>query len=131
MRDKDEKVFVLKRLKNVKRLDLFEREVNAVRAIDHPNIPRVVDFDLKAAKPYFVSEYCERGSLTDIGADSFKGNVAAAVAVILEIARLRCTRLIAAESSIGTSNHQTYSSATTDRRSWVISESVTWKKTTG
>ncbi|MDO8433850.1 MAG: protein kinase [Candidatus Binatus sp.] len=77
-----ESLFVLKRLKNAGRLDLFEREVNATRSINHTNILRVVDFDLAGAQPYYVAEYCERGSLVDIGATAFKGNVTGAVSVL-------------------------------------------------
>jgi serine/threonine protein kinase len=77
--------FVLKRLKNAKRLNLFEREVTATRAINHPNILRVVDFDLSGSKPYYVAEYCERGSLAAIDEATLKGNVIYAVSTLLPI----------------------------------------------
>ncbi len=80
---RDARLFVLKRLKNASRLDLFERELNATRSIDHPNILRVLDFDLSGGQPYYVAEYCERGSLVDIGAAAFKGNVEDTVKVLL------------------------------------------------
>jgi serine/threonine protein kinase len=83
--ESDAAPFVLKRLKNLKRLDLFEREVNATRAINHPNILRVIDFDLSGSQPYHVAEYCEHGSLVDIGAAAFKGNVPYAVSILLPI----------------------------------------------
>jgi len=55
--------FALKRLKNIGRLARFEQEVEAVRKLDHPNIIRIVDSDLAAAKPYLVMEHCEGGQL--------------------------------------------------------------------
>ena len=42
---------VLKRLRNPDRLDRFVREVEAVRALRHPNIVRLVDADVEGAKP--------------------------------------------------------------------------------
>src|SRR3989442_1118212 len=55
----------LKRLKNINRRERFERELKACQALDHPNVLRVIDFDLTAAKPFLVSEYCRLGSLAD------------------------------------------------------------------
>ena len=77
-----------KRLKNNAdpiRLARFEREVRAVQSINHPNVLKVVDSDLTADRPYFVAEYCERGSLQKTGASTFRGNVRATVAVVLPI----------------------------------------------
>jgi eukaryotic-like serine/threonine-protein kinase len=61
----DSTMFVLKRLKNVNRLERFRKEIEVLRALDNPNIVRVLDFDLEAAKPYYVMEYCPDGSLAD------------------------------------------------------------------
>jgi serine/threonine protein kinase len=55
--------YVLKRLKNLKRLDRFKREIEAVRNLNHPYILRLIDFDIDAPKPYLVTEYCLGGSL--------------------------------------------------------------------
>jgi serine/threonine protein kinase len=55
--------YVLKRLKNPKRIDRFTKEIEAVRSLSHPNILQLIDFDLTAAKPYLVTEYCSGGSL--------------------------------------------------------------------
>src|SRR5713101_8453619 len=82
---KDAGSFVLKRLKREGRLALFQQEIETTRALDHPNIIRIVDFDLDTSKPYFVAEYCERGSLADIGAEAFKGDVVVAARVLLPI----------------------------------------------
>ena len=49
-------LLVLKRLRNIDRLDLFEREVNATRSINHTNILRVVDFDRSGEQPCYVAE---------------------------------------------------------------------------
>lgn len=58
-----ETLYVLKRLKNIKRLERFKREVEAIRNLTHENIVRLVDFDLEAEKPYLVTEHCSGGNL--------------------------------------------------------------------
>jgi serine/threonine protein kinase len=55
--------YVLKRLKNRARLDLFEREVTALEALNHQHVLRIVTRDVTGASPYYVAEYCEGGSL--------------------------------------------------------------------
>lgn len=75
--------FVLKRLKNPGRIDLFEREIKAAQLLDHPNVLRIVEFDLAADKPYYVAEYCKGGSLDRVGAD--QGNIREAVRILLPI----------------------------------------------
>lgn len=77
--------FALKRLRNAERIDLFEREIGAVRKIQHPNMLRVVDYDLQGKKPYYVAEYCEGGSLEKIGAATYRGNLRKTVEVLLPI----------------------------------------------
>lgn len=56
--------YVLKRLKNIQRIERFKREIEAVRSLSHENIVRLIDFDLGAEKPYLVTEYCAGGSLS-------------------------------------------------------------------
>lgn len=56
---------VLKRLKNENRIDRFRQEVEAVKALVHPNILGIVDVGLNAPPYYFVTEYCEGGSIED------------------------------------------------------------------
>lgn len=58
------KVYVLKRLKNKKRIERFKDEIEAIKLLDHPNIIKLVDFDLENDKPFFVIQYCEGGELT-------------------------------------------------------------------
>jgi serine/threonine protein kinase len=55
--------YVLKRLKNITRIDRFKREIEATRNMTHENIVRLVDFNLDHDKPYLVTEYCAGGSL--------------------------------------------------------------------
>ncbi len=77
--------YALKRLKNVNdpaRRARFEREIKVIRNIDHPNVVKVVDEDLTAEKPYFVTEYCTKGSLKHIGARSFIGDMSGTMAVL-------------------------------------------------
>src|SRR6202022_456078 len=57
--------FVLKRLRNVGRLDRFEQEVKTIEGMSHANVIRLVDHDLTGDKPYLVTEFCEGGSLAD------------------------------------------------------------------
>jgi serine/threonine protein kinase len=78
-------LFVLKRLKNAKRLDLFEREVRAVAPHD-VNILRIEDFNLSPpTSAYYVAEYCEQGSMAEVGAEAFKGDISASQSVLLPI----------------------------------------------
>jgi len=56
--------YVLKRLKNLNRIDRFKSEIEAVRNLSHENIVSLIDFDLEASKPYLVTEYCSGGSLS-------------------------------------------------------------------
>jgi serine/threonine protein kinase len=71
VRDKiaaDGKTYVLKRLKNPKRTDRFDQEIKACQSLDHPNILKIEDFGIvpgKDKKPFFVSDWCELGSLAD------------------------------------------------------------------
>jgi len=80
--------WVLKRLKNVDsmaRRTRFERETQVIQGISHPNVLKVIDSDLTAARPYFVSEFCELGSLLDVGSSNFTGNVKATIDTVLPI----------------------------------------------
>jgi len=79
---------VQKRLKNVDDQDRrkrFEDEVAVVRSLDHPNVLRVMYSDLTAERPYFIAEFCERGSLQETGALRFMGNIQTTAATLLPI----------------------------------------------
>jgi serine/threonine protein kinase len=49
--------------KNTVLLKRFEKEYNAARAIDHPNIVRAIDFGHNGTAPYLVMEYVDGESL--------------------------------------------------------------------
>jgi len=46
--------FALKRLKDPARRELFERELQVVRRLNHPNIVRVEESGVAREKPYYV-----------------------------------------------------------------------------
>lgn len=37
----------------------FDREIRYIRNLDHPNIIKIVDFDLEYKSPYYVMELCD------------------------------------------------------------------------
>ncbi len=57
------KRYVLKRLKNLKRLPRFRREVETLLRLNHDDILKIVDHSFEGAEPYLVSPYCECGTL--------------------------------------------------------------------
>jgi serine/threonine protein kinase len=56
--------YVLKRLKNLTRIERFRNEVEAIRNLSHENIVSLIDFDLETERPYLVMEHCAGGSLS-------------------------------------------------------------------
>lgn len=59
-------VYILKRLKNPKRLDRFKTELDAVQKLDHPRIVKVLDFGVYPAEPtksFLVMEFFSGGTL--------------------------------------------------------------------
>ena len=77
--------YVLKRLKNKARLDLFEREVKAMEAVDHPHALRVIEANIGNTPPYYVAEYCEGGSLAE-QPERFYGDIDGTTTVLTQIA---------------------------------------------
>jgi len=63
--DEYEGVWVQKLLKNKSRISRFAREIKAGLELSHPNVIKVIDYDLEADRPYFIAEYCTGGSLGD------------------------------------------------------------------
>ena len=61
-----EQEYVLKRLKNIKRLDRFKNEIEIISKLNHPNVLQIIDADYDAEKPYFVSIYYVNGSLENL-----------------------------------------------------------------
>lgn len=76
--------FVLKRLKNVKRLDRFQTEADAINGVRHPNVIKLVASDVKADPPYIVMEYCAGGNLAKRSSE-FEGDPLGALDVFLPI----------------------------------------------
>lgn len=80
--------WALKRLRNIddpKATERFGQEVKALQSIKHPHILKIIHSDLAAAKPYYVAEYCEGGSLQAMGAPQYKGDIIATMRVLLPI----------------------------------------------
>jgi serine/threonine protein kinase len=63
--DQKKKSFVLKRLKNRKRIHRFVSEIQAVTKLSHKNILQIVDVDLDVEHPYLVTEFCAKGELSE------------------------------------------------------------------
>lgn len=55
--------FVLKRL-NTRRIERAKSEIEAYQKLSHPNVVKLVDYDLNTSKPYLVTEHCEGGDLS-------------------------------------------------------------------
>jgi serine/threonine protein kinase len=55
--------YVLKRLKNPKRVARFVKEVEAIQKLSHPNVLKLVAFDLGSNEPFLVTEHCAGGTL--------------------------------------------------------------------
>lgn len=63
--------FALKKLKNKNRIQRFKNEIEALLNLNHKNIVSILDFDLDANNPYFVTEFYSKGSLDKLNLDSF------------------------------------------------------------
>ena len=62
------KTYILKRLKNPKRLARFDREIEACLSLEHPNLLKIEEYGDapgKDGRRYFVTEFCELGNLED------------------------------------------------------------------
>lgn len=59
-------------LKNEKRLDRFQNEIDAVKTLNHPHIASLIDADLNAKKPYAVYEWVAGGAVSDISSDELE-----------------------------------------------------------
>jgi serine/threonine protein kinase len=58
--------YVLKRVKNPRRVDYFKREIQACQNLNHPNVLKIVDHGYTPNnRLYLVSRFCEGGSLED------------------------------------------------------------------
>lgn len=61
----DKAEYVLKELRDPRRLDRFRLECRAYRDLDHPNVVKVVDASLDSAPYYIVTRFYSGGSLPD------------------------------------------------------------------
>ncbi len=59
--DRDQGMYVLKRLKNPNRLARFQREIEALKKLQHPGILRIIETSQEGT--IYIAEYCERGDL--------------------------------------------------------------------
>jgi hypothetical protein len=62
--DANQTFYVLKRLKNRNRLARFQREIEALKKLAHPNILKIIESP--QGQPIYIAEYCERGDLTRV-----------------------------------------------------------------
>jgi serine/threonine protein kinase len=63
----DQRLYVLKRLKNPTRQDRFEQEIQVCSTLDHKNILKVLDHGVTPkARPFLVTAYCRGGSLNEL-----------------------------------------------------------------
>ena len=62
----DARLYVLKRLKNPKREDYFEREILACTALDHRNVLKLIEHGrTPKGRPFLITEYCDGGALAE------------------------------------------------------------------
>jgi serine/threonine protein kinase len=62
----DSAEYVLKRLKNPKRQDYFDREIEACERLNHPNVLKIVERGTTPkGKPYLIAPFCDGRSLAE------------------------------------------------------------------
>ena len=65
--ESDSKLYVLKRLKNPKREDYFNREIQVCMTLDHPNVLKVLKHGrTPKGRPFLITEHCAGGSLESL-----------------------------------------------------------------
>ncbi len=57
---------ILKRLKNLARIERFKQEIRAGQEIEHPNIAPILDYSLNTDPAYFVTKYYSGSTLTNL-----------------------------------------------------------------
>jgi serine/threonine protein kinase len=57
--------WIQKLLRNINRIERFKREIRAGLELSHPNVIKVIDYDLESRRPYLVAEYCSGGPLSE------------------------------------------------------------------
>lgn len=82
-----EELFVQKRLKNAnnpERRRRFEQETNSTAILQHPNILKIIEGAIDQNPPYYISEYCEGGTL-ESRAVEYRGDISAVSRDLLPI----------------------------------------------
>lgn len=82
-----EELFVQKRLKNTNSLERrmrFQQETETTTKLQHPNILKVIESGIDETPPYYISEYCEGGTLGSKAID-YRGNISSVVRDLLPI----------------------------------------------
>jgi serine/threonine protein kinase len=71
-----------------KHRERLEREVNALKKLNHPNIPAIYEWDLEAERPFFVMEFIDSPSLDKLilRGELTKQNIRKRVNIIIKIA---------------------------------------------
>lgn len=82
--------YVLKRLKNKKRLGRFEDEIKALMEIDHPNVLKIVDYEINPEEKYqyIVTEYCKGGALSEVKNPFWHGSLEEQFRIVEEICQI-------------------------------------------
>jgi eukaryotic-like serine/threonine-protein kinase len=60
-----EKKYVIKLIKSPKGISRLKKEIKAIKSLDHPNIVKLVDYQIESEEPYLITEYCEGGNLQE------------------------------------------------------------------
>jgi serine/threonine protein kinase len=82
-----EELFVQKRLKNTNSLERqrrFQQETEITAKLLHANILKVIESGITENPPYYISEYCEGGTL-DSNAIEYRGDIISVVRDLLPI----------------------------------------------
>lgn len=65
--DESGQIYALKKLLKNKNFEKakkrFEKEIQAGLQLNHPNILKIIDYDIETKNPFLVSEYCSGGTL--------------------------------------------------------------------
>ncbi len=82
-----EELFVQKRLKNAnsqERRERFLREIESTAKLEHPNILKIIESDIAASPPHYISEYCSGGTLNS-RVTLYRGDISAVARDLLPL----------------------------------------------
>lgn len=87
LKTQDDNTYVLKRLKNAKRKERFEKEIEALRSIESPYIEKVIDFNIRTGKDfYYVMPYYTEKTLESI-LNSLSGDFIRSFKIFIKICK--------------------------------------------